>query len=212
MSITAILDAAQNGGFHDNVAKATGLDAGLTRQAVNRFAPAIAEKLKAKAAADPESFETLLDLLEDGDGTDLNDAAAMTDADAVEDGRAILADVYGSEAAAQAAMARLQPDLDAPSVGTLSAISATAVLSALSLTQAQGAVSSGEDGGGGGLLSVIIAALLKGLMQGAQRQLAPRRRRRRYTGYATRRRSTRRRRKRSPGLDDLFKDILGARR
>ena len=60
---------------------------------------------------------------------------------------------------------------------------------------------------------MLIAAILKAFMQSAQRQLAPKRRRRRYTSYLGRRAPVRRRRaKRTDGLDEVFKEILGGRR
>ena len=218
MSITQILAAAQGGRFFDNVAAATGLDVASAEKAVSAFAPAIAAKLKDKAAHDPETFEQLLDLLEDGDGNDLNDPDAISSSEAVSDGREILEDLYGSASSAQTALGKLAPSLDTAAVAKLGAISATSVLAALSASSSVHGLSSNtqqaaDTGGGGGLLSIIIAAVLKGFMQSAQRQLAPRRRRRRYSSYYGRKRTTtRRKRKTSVGLDDLFKDILGGRR
>jgi hypothetical protein len=216
MAITDILSAAQGGRFFANVAAATGLDAASAENAISKFAPAIAAKLKDKAASDPETFENLLDLLEDGDGSDINDADTITSSEAVSDGREILEDLYGSSSAAGSALAKLAPGIDTAAAAKLGAISATSVLAILSASHAQtltgGAAQAADTSGGGGLISVIVGALVKGLMQGAQRQLAPKRRRRRYSSYYGRRRTTTRRRKRSVGLDDIFKDILGGRR
>jgi hypothetical protein len=216
MSILDILASAQGGNYFSNVAKAAGLEAAQAEDAISAFAPAIAVKLKAKAASDPDAFEALLDLLEDGDGSDINDPDAISSSEAVSDGREILEDLYGSATVAQAALGKLAPSLDTAAVAKLGAISATSVLAALSTSgAAQGLTSDVQQvtpSGGGGFLSIIIAAVLKGFMQSAQRQLAPKRRRRRYTSYYGRRPATRRKRKRSVGLDDLFKDILGGRR
>jgi hypothetical protein len=218
MAITDILSAAQGGQFFQNVANAVGLDEAATKAAISVMATAIAAKLKDKAAADPEAFETLVDLLEDGDGSDINDPDAITGAEALSDGKEILADIYGSPDAAHAALTKLTPDLQSSLVSKLAAISATSVLAALSASNSQSLASdepqAAASSGGGGFFSVLLAAIFKGLLQGASRQLAPKRRRRRrysnYYGYA-RKRPTRRR-KRKVGLDDVFRDILGGRR
>ena len=214
MAILDILEAAQGGAFFKNVAAATGLDATSAERAIGAFAPVIAAKLKDKAASYPAAFENLLDLLEDGDGSDLNDPDAITGSEAVSDGREILEDLYGSPSAAQSALGKLAPDLDTAAVAKLGAISATSVLAALSASNAQTLSSDAAPAASsGGFMSVLIAALLKGFMQSAQRQLAPKRRRRRYTGYfGQRRQPVRRRRKRAVGLDAVFKEILGGRR
>ncbi len=208
MAITDILSAAQGGQYYANAAAACGLAAADGKRLISRFAPEIAEKLKDKAASDTEAFESLLDLLEEGgDSSDLDDAEAMTGSEAQSDGAAILTELYGSKAKAAEALGAANAAEE-----KAAALSATAVMAALAASSAAQFASSpqqaADTGGGGGLLSVIIGALLKGLMQGAQRQLAPKRRRRRYT-YSTRRRTTtRRRRTRTPGLDDIFKDIF----
>lgn len=211
MAITDILSAVQGGQYYANASAVCGLAEADGRRAITRFAPAIAAKLKEKAASDAEAFEALLDLLEEGgDSSDLNDADAMTGGEALSDGAAILDDIYGSKAAAMTALGA-----DGPGEEKAAALSATAVMATLAASNAA-QLSSGTpqaaDTGGGGLLSVILGALLKGLLQGAQRQLAPKRRRRRYTYSTRRRRTTTRRRTRTPGLDDIFKDILTGRR
>jgi hypothetical protein len=216
MSIISILEQAEGGRFFANAAKACGLDEAQARKSSGNIAPAIAQRLKDKAQADPEAFEQLLDLIEEGDVSELAEDGALTDQDAQQDGAAIIADLYGSGAEVNAVFKGLAGPIDKAAASTLVAINATAVLAALSAANApklaEGAAQAADTGsGGGGLLSVIFAALLKGLLQGASRQLAPKRRRRRYTTYARRRTTTRRRRTRTPGLDDLFKDILGSR-
>ncbi len=211
MAITDILAAAQGGRYYANAAQACGLSEVEAHRAIASFAPEIASKLKAKAAADAEAFEALLDLLEEGgDSSDLNDADAMTGSEAQADGTAILDEIYGSKSAAMSALGA--EGAGQQKAAALSATAVMATLAASNAVQLSGTPQQVADSvGGGGLISVIIAALLKGLMQGAQRQLAPKRRRRRYT-YSTRRRTTTRRRKRTPGLDDIFKDILTGRK
>jgi hypothetical protein len=216
MAIIDILSSAQGGAFFRNVASAIGIDETEAEKAIGKMAPAIAAKLKDKASADPEAFESLLDLLEDGDGSDINDPVAITGSEAISDGKEILADLYGSPDAAHSALVKLAPGLDTSSASKLGAISATSVLAALAASNAQTLSSDAAqaaDTGGGGLLSTIISALVAGLVKGATRQLQPKRRRRRYSNYyGYGRRRPVRRRKRSIGLDDVFREVLGGRR
>jgi hypothetical protein len=210
MAITDILAAAQGGRYFATAGAACGLDETAARRAISKFAPAIATKLKNKAAADPEAFDALLDILEDGgDSSDLDDVEAMTGAEAQSDGAAILDDLYGSQPAAVRALGA-----SGAAEEKAAALSATGVLAALAASHAATLTSDvakvSDSGAGGGFFSILIAALLKGLMQGAARQIAPPRRRRRYT-TTTRRRTTRRRTRR-PGLDQIFADILTGRK
>ena len=220
MSIISILSAAEGGRFFANAAKACGATEAQARNASEHMAPAIAQRLKDKASSDPEAFEQLLDLIEEGNASELQEDGALTDQDAQQDGAAILADLYGTAAEANAVFKGLAGPIDKAAASTLAAINATAVLAALSAANApqlaDGAPQAADSGGnsGGGFVSILIGALVKGLLQGASRQLAPKRRRRRryssYYGYG--RRPTRRRRRRQVGLDDLFRDILSSRR
>lgn len=213
MAITDILAAAQGGQYFANAARASGLTESAARTIIASYATTIARKLKDKAAEDAEAFEALLDLLEEGgDSSDLDDVEAMTGAEAQSDGAAILTEIYGSKANAAKALGT-----KGEAEETAAALSATGVLAALAASNAPTLLSGSQQAadtssGGGGIISIIIAALLKGLLQGAQRQLAPKRRRRRYTYSTTRRRITTRRRKRTPGLEDVFRDILTGRK
>ncbi len=215
MAIADLLSSAQNGGFFANAGKTAGLSEGDARAAISALAPAIAEKLKDKAAADPEAFDQLLDLLEEG-GDGLDDVDATTGAEALEDGAAILKDLYGSAGAAEAALGKIAPDASGAALGKIGAISATSVLAVLAATNTNTLSSDTGAGGaaGGGILSIIFAALLKGLMSGAMKSMGIRQRRtrRRYSyGYGTPR-PHRRRRKTRPPLERIFREVLGARR
>lgn len=213
MPIIAILENAEGGRFFANAAKAAGVTEAQARAAIEKLAPAIAQRLKEKAAKSPDAFEQLLDLIEEGDAMELQQDGALTDADAHSDGAAILDELYGSAQAAEASLGALSGNLEKLQAYALACISATAVLATLSASNAQkltGDAPQAASSGGGGILSNLLAALVKGLVQGAARQLAPRRRRRRYASYYTRRRATRRRR-RSIGLDDVFREILTGR-
>lgn len=215
MAIIDILETAEGGKFFANAAAACGLDEATTKRVSAKLAPAIAQRIKDKSAEDPEAFENLLEMLEDEGDVDLQAEGSLTDHDAQTDGAAILSDLYGSAAGTNAVFKGLGGAIDKAALSTLTAINATAVLAALAASNAQtlsGGAAQATETSGGGFFSVLIAALLKGFMQSASRQLAPKRRRRRYTGYYGRRAPVRRRRKRTPGLDDIFKEILGTRR
>jgi Bacterial protein of unknown function (DUF937) len=216
MSILDILDAAEGGQFFANAARACGLDEATARKVSTKVAPAIAQRIKDKSAEDPEAFENLLDMLEEDGDVDLNENGSLTDQDAQSDGASILNDLYGSAAETNAVFKGLGGGIDKAALSTLTSINAAAVLAALASLNASklsgGAAQAADTQGGGGFISVLIAAILKAFMQSAQRQLAPKRRRRRYTSYYGRRAPVRRRAKRTVGLDDVFKEILGGRR
>jgi hypothetical protein len=214
MSILDVLESAEGGQFYAHAAAACSVDETTARVVSARIAMAIAQRIKIKSAEDPDTFENLLDMLEDNGDVDVSAAGALTDAEAQTDGSAILSDLYGTAAEINAVFKGYGGGMDKAALSTLTAINATAVLAALASlnagkfkTGAQAATASD-----GGFFSVLIAALIKGFLQSVQRQLAPKRRRRRYSGYFGRRAPARRTRKRSLGLDDIFKDILGGRR
>ncbi len=217
MTMMTILDAAQNGNYFADVAKACGMGAGEAKSSLEKLCPAIARQLKSKAQNDGEAFEALLDLLDEGGGS--SELDNLTDSEAIADGKTVLEDIYGSPANALTEMKRIAPGLDDTQYEKISAIAATSVLAVLSRTySAPATLAAVSDPApqSGGILNTIISAVLKGIMQALARQLAPRRRRRRsYSDYfGTRRRRTQRRRTRArtPTLEDIFGQILGTRK
>ncbi|HTN98762.1 MAG TPA: DUF937 domain-containing protein [Nordella sp.] len=220
MGLMDILRAAQDGRFFANAGQAAGLDAAAAEAALGRMGPAIAGQLR-KRAEDPLALEALLDLLEDGDGDGfLDDSNLMDDPELIADGEAVLADIYGSAAAARKALAIKVRDT---ALNKLAAIAASAVLAVLARQYAQPATqhlmgaqsAQGNGAEQGGLFSTIIEAVVKGAIQGATRQLAPKRRRRTTSifGTSTRRRTRRRRSSGSiPSLDQIFGEILSTLR
>ena len=217
MTMMTILDAAQGGNYFADAEKASGMGAGEAKSSLEKLCSAIAKQLKTKAQNDPEAFEALLDLLEEGSSS--SDLDNLTDSEAIADGMAVLENIYGSPANALAEMKRLAPALDDTQCEKISAIAATSVLAMLSRTYstpATLAAVSDPAPQSGGILQTIISAVLKGIMQALARQFAPRRRRRRsYSDYfgTRRRRTTRRRtRARTPSLEDVFGQILGTRK
>jgi len=208
MTLMSLLATSEDGNYFSNVAQACSLNAGDAKSALERLCPAIAVQLKAKMQSDNNAFEALLDLLDEGG--DLN---GLTDGEAIADGKAVLADLYGSTPAALAEMKKLAPGLSDAQYENISAIAATSVLAVLAKSHATPATLAGSTGAapqGGGILATIIAALIKGLLQGARSQLAPKRRRRSYTSYfGTKRKTTRRKRRaKPPTLEDIFGQIL----
>ena len=213
MTLMSILAASDNGNYFEGVAQACNMSTATAKSVLERLCPAIAAQLKSKMQNDENAFEALLDLLDEG-----GDLDGLTDSESIEDGKAVLEDLYGSPVAALTEMKRLAPGLSDAQYENISAIAATSVLAVLAKSYATPvtlAGSTGEAPQGGGIFATIIYAILKGLFQGARSQLAPRRRRRRsYTSYfGTRRKTTRRKRRATtPTLEDIFGQILGARK
>lgn len=221
MALIDILAAAQGGQYFSNAGHASGVSDTAARHAYSVIGPAIAERLRDKAETDQDSFEKLVDLLEDDDGSfDLNDPNSVLGAEAVADGEAILRDLYGGVPAARGAFAKLQPGITGASLDQLASLAATAVLASLTTSyrtpQTLAGTAPASSGSGGGLLGQIVSSLVEGAMKGATKQLAPKRRRRRsYASYwnaPRKRRTTRRKRTRNPSLNDIFGAILGTRR
>lgn len=217
MGLMEILRSAQDGQFFVNAGHAAGIAPEKAEDALRRMGAAIAGQLRERAE-DPEALERLLDLLEDGDGDAfLDDSNFMDDPELIEDGEAVLADIYGSAAAARKALAIGPRDA---AMNKLSAIAASAVLAVLARQyaqpQTQGLMGEQRAAGNGdeqgGIFSTIIEAVVKGAVQGATRQLAPKRRRRRATsifGTTKRKRTTRKKRSGTFSLDQIFGEILG---
>jgi hypothetical protein len=217
MSLMTILTVAENGSYFDNAARACGVSTRVAKSSLERFCPAIAVQLKSKAQIDKEAFESLLDLLDEGDRS--SELDNLTDSEAIADGKAVLEEIYGSPVNALAEMKRILPAMDDSAVEKISAIAATSVLAVLAKSYSVPATLAAVSDPAlqsGGILQTIISAVLKGILQGVARQLTPRRRRRRsYSGYfGTRRRKTTRRktRARTPTLEDIFGQILGTRK
>lgn len=226
MSLMSMLDQAQGGGLYAAVAKAVDLDAEQTRKAMGKLCPAIAERLHARAAQDEEVFQSLLDLIADnGAGNPLDDAEALTGAEAISDGNAILDDVFGSRSAAMAGLRAADPSLPERELAKLAPISATAVVAALAqankpLALAAEPLSAAGAASGQGFFSALIAALVAGIVSALTRKLTASTRRRSRTTYsrtrtqrrgttASRSRAPARRRSANASVEDVFKEILG---
>lgn len=213
MTMMSILSKTENGDYFGRVGLACNMSAATAEASLARLCPAIALRLKEKSANDNNAFEALLDLLDEGD-----DLTGLTDAEAIADGQAVLADLYGSTPAALAEMKKLAPGLSDAQCKNISAIAATSVLAVLAKSYTAPATLAGstdEAPQGSGLMATIMAALIAGLLQALRSKFAPRRRRRRnYTSYfGTKRRKTARRKRRAktPTLEDIFGQILSGK-
>ena len=113
---------------------------------------------------DNNAFEALLDLLDEG-----GDLDGLTDSESIEDGKTVLADLYGSPGAALAEMKRLAPGLSDAQYENISAISATSVLAVLAKSYAAPATlasSTGEAPQGGGISGDNLRGDHQGLVAG----------------------------------------------
>lgn len=224
MSLMTLLEQAQAGELYANVARGLDLDAAQTQKAMRQLCPAIAARLKEKAAADESLFQTLLELIEDGgQGSPLDDAEALAGAEAIADGNAILDDIYGSRNAAMVALREAGPAIPERELSKLAPISATAVVAALAaanrpLGLSSTALPASGRSAGEGFIGALVSAIIAGIVSALARQFRTRSRRRSGTGYArtrsrrkttTARTRTTRRRTANASVEDVFRDILG---
>jgi hypothetical protein len=235
-NVMTMLDAAQGGKLFANIAASLDLDEAQTRKAMGKLCPAIAKKLKERAAEDEDLFASLTALSADGaETTPLEEPEAMSDAEAIEDGNAILEDVYGSRNGAMVALRKVT-DVPERELSKLAPISATAVVAALAQANRPMTLAAGEQQpqaassgiGGEGVLGTLIGAVIAGAVSGVMRELTSSRRWRGTTSY-TKTRSKRkastaakpkskskkttktasRRSTTSASVEDIFRDILG---
>jgi hypothetical protein len=219
MSLMTLLEQAQGGGLYAAVARSLDLDDAETRKAMRKLCPAIAERLQEKASADPELFQTLLDLIEEGaEGSPLDTVESLTGAEAVADGNAILEDVYGSRNQAMVALREVDETIPERELRKLAPISATAVVAALaetnrSMALAASAAPARSGTSGEGIIATLISAIIAGIVSALSRQLTSRTRRRtpRYSRTRSKRKTSRspKRRTTTASVEDVFRDILG---
>jgi hypothetical protein len=200
MSLMTLLEQAQGGGLYAAVARSLDLDDAETRKAMRKLCPAIAQRLQDKAAADPDLFQTLLDLIEEGaEGSPLDTVEALTGAEAVADGNAILEDAYGSRNQAMVALRAVDETIPERELRKLAPISATAVVAALAQANrpmalaASSAAPARSGTGGEGIIATLVSAIIAGIVSALSRQLTSRTRRRtaRYSRTRSKRKTSR---------------------
>ena len=224
MSLMTLLEQAQGGNLYAAVARSLDLDEAQTRNAMRKLCPAIAERLQARAAADDELFQTLLDMIDNGaQASPLDDPDSLTNAEAVADGNAILDDVYGSRNDAMVALRQADETIPERELRKLAPLSATAVVAALAqsnrpLGLSAAASPAAGSGSGGGFFAALVSAIIAGVVSALTKQLKGRSRRR-TTGYArTRSRrktasrtspATRRRKaSTSASVEEVFREMI----
>ena len=235
MSLMSMLQAAQGGKLFAVIAESLDLDEPQTRKAMQKLCPAIAKQLKAKATEDDELFQSLLELVEDGAGASpLEEPDAVTGDEAVNDGNAILVDIYSSRNGAMVALRKAADDLPERELSKLAPISATVVVAALAQANKPmalaGALPAAQGSGESGILGTIIGAVFTGAVQGIVREMTSSKRWRSTTGYTksrTKRKTSSSSRKKttkprttgssssktrttSASIEDMFRDILGS--
>lgn len=222
MSLMTMLNQAAGGKLFSELAQNLSLDEGTMRNAMAKLCPAIASALHDKAARDDDLFQSLLDLIEDGEeASTLDSPHSLTSAEAMADGTRILDDVFGSREKAVVALRKVEPALPENDLNTLSPICATIVVAALAKANRPMALAAAAPqqvaGEKGGFLGALVSAIIAGLVSALVKQFSPRRRR--TTSYSTARTkrrttrsrtaTTRRSRTTSASLENVFKDILG---
>jgi hypothetical protein len=219
MSVMSALDQAHEGLLFRKLGELAGLAPSDARKVLDAVCPSIAARLKNKAG-DPAAYEELLDLLDDNEG-DLITGGDLASAEVAEDGRAVLAEIYGSEerARAEALASARALRIDTGAVEFLYPIAAALVLSILSRRyrnekeeEKDEPVSQASAQTGGrdrpGILGLLLAAIGGAILRALVNRLMPRRRRRR-PGYGRLRPRRRRTRRREPRIEDLFRDLVG---
>ena len=238
MSLMTMLEGAQNGRLFAHVADSLDLDEAATRAAMDRLCPAIARQLMEAARSDDGLHQSLLDLIEDGGASPLDQPDGLTGAEGVADGNAILEDIYGTRNHAMVAMRRAAPDLPERELARLAPISATAVVAALARANRPVAAAAlpaeARATGDTGLIGTIIGAVIAGAVSGAVRELTSAARRgtggtTRYTRSRSRSRTAKSKsrtkaktrtkskartgtagtRARGTSIEAIFRDILG---
>lgn len=219
MSVMSELDKAQGGQLYRKLGEMGGLAPSDARRVMEGFCPSIAARLMERTR-DREGYEKLLELLDDNEGDLIAGGGEVGDEDVLEDGLAVLADIYGSERQArEEAMAVAEAlRIESRAAEQLHPIAAALVLSILSRryqqeedreeeTETGDTASAKAAEGRPGIIGIVLAAIGGAIMRALVRQLAPRRRRTRARfGRAPSRR--RRPRRREPRLEDLFRDLM----
>lgn len=221
MSLMTLLDHAAGGTLYSELAQNLSLDEVTMRNAMAKLCPAIAAALHDQAAKDDELFQSLLDLIEDGEeAATLDSPRSVTSAEAMADGARILSDVYGSRERAVAALRKVEPALPENDLNTLGPICATIVVAAVAKANQPMALAAAQSqqaaGGKSGFFGAVASTIIAGIISALVKQFSPRRRR--TTNYSAARNKRRTSRSRtattrrsgtaSASLENVFKDIL----
>jgi hypothetical protein len=214
------LDKAQGGQLYQKLGEIGAIAPSDARRIMDGFCPSIAARLK-KRSQDRDAYEGLLALLDDNEADLLQDGD-LTDEGVLEDGRAVLAEIYGSEEQARhdavetARALGIEPQAAAEK---LHPIAAALVLSILSRryrepegdqedSKPSETASAREGEGRPSIIAIVLAAIGGAIMRALVRQLLPRRRQRTRTRLGRPVSRRRRPRRRAPSIEDLFRDLI----
>jgi hypothetical protein len=215
MELLDIIAAGQGGALITRLGAAAGVDAATARAALDKLAPEIARRIAAKAQ-DPDEYEHLLDVLEEGEADAyLDSPRALLSRAAAQDGEDILAHLYGSLDAARREAGRIgAPDGMTPAIfERFMSYAAAVVLAAMTRRNKALAMPAASQSAAaqGGIMAMLIDAIVKGVVDGFKKAMVPRRRRTSST-YGRKRKSAtttaRKPRTRSPSLQDILGDIV----
>ncbi len=217
MENTELIDiilASNNGMTSGAIALAGNYPIEASEKALKTLVREIGSRMAVKAR-DPEELELLLDVIEAGEHDDyLTNTDALISREAIEEGEEILAHVYGSvERARSIAHSLRRPHgMTETNMERMMSLAATLCVAALVRRGRQTYLAADM----GSVASTFWGELLNAIIKGATHVPAKRRRRRNRATYAnsykrskkrTRQRS-RSRRKTTPGLGDVFGEML----
>jgi hypothetical protein len=162
MVVMAMFDDKSGSKVLDEVAAACGTDMPTVKQGLDALCPAIAAALQEKIKDDPEIADDLADLLED------NVTRSVASDDAVVDGKAMLAALFGTQKEARAQLAKAAPDLPDKVLGKLAPVAAVTVIAAVA-DQTRPMALTGVETAMSGTTSKIIASLVTAILSSAIR-------------------------------------------
>ena len=159
MNLLGTLLASAQGGNLGNVGKQFGLDASSTQKVLGQLLPALSKGFQQNAAS-PEGQQALAGALANGNHQRyLDDAAALADPQAVNEGNAILGHILGSKDASRnvASQAAAETGIDASIIKRMLPMVAATAMGALSKGTNKG---SALQGAAAGKASGLLGGLL----------------------------------------------------
>jgi len=158
MNLLGTLLASAQGGNLGNVGQQFGLDPSSTQNVLGQLLPALSRGLQQNAAS-PEGQQALASALANGNHQRyLDDATALANPKAVNEGNAILGHILGSKDASRnvASQAAAQTGIDAGIIKKMLPMVAAAAMGALSKGTNQGSALQGAGGQASGLLGGFL--------------------------------------------------------
>ena len=208
MSLMALIAAGHQGHLVQTVAVVLGVEEPVARSALERLVPAVAHRLRDRAAEAGEQ-DGLLDVLaEGGFQRYLDDPRVLFGREAVRDGEDVLGYAYGSVDAARAQARAIGPPagLDGDVFARLMTLAAVLLIGAMSRRLDQQVRAGSAAAGPAGILKRLGRVVVRALAEGSMRSIY-----RRRAGFgprmAARRRRPGARPARRPTLEMLLGDV-----